>query len=99
MLTGSSIESVFQWGIDRRRLLAVMSVGIGAVAIGRVGAGAQGTPTAGGKITIYSGRSEDLVALICVTADGCRLGRARPRSLYSTSAGQIGAPKRSGFLR
>ncbi len=41
-------------------------VGAGALAIGRLGAAAQATPegsaTAGGSITVYSGRSEDLVA-------------------------------------
>lgn len=52
--------------IDRRRLLTAVGAGAGALAIGRIGISAQATPAgsavAGGSITVYSGRSEDLVA-------------------------------------
>ncbi len=52
--------------LDRRRLLAVAGAGAGALALGRLGVSAQATPeasvAAGGSITVYSGRSEDLVA-------------------------------------
>ncbi len=51
--------------LDRRRLLAAAGAGAGALAVGRLGALAQATPAAtaaSGSITVYSGRSEDLVA-------------------------------------
>lgn len=51
--------------LDRRRLLTVAGAGVGAMALGRLGTLAQATPEGspvGGKITVYSGRSEDLVA-------------------------------------
>lgn len=51
--------------IARRRLLTVVGAGTGAMALGRLGTLAQGTPDAtgaGGTITVYSGRSESLVA-------------------------------------
>lgn len=54
------------FSLDRRRLLTTATVGTGVLAFGRIGVSAQATPeasaTAGGMVTVYSGRSEDLVA-------------------------------------
>lgn len=53
-------------GFDRRRLLTGVGAGAGMFALGRLAVSAQATPdasaVAGGSITVYSGRSEDLVA-------------------------------------
>jgi iron(III) transport system substrate-binding protein len=58
--------AVFSASLDRRRLIGVAGAGAGALALGRLGVSAQATPegsaTAGGTITVYSGRSEGLVA-------------------------------------
>jgi iron(III) transport system substrate-binding protein len=51
--------------LDRRRLMTVAAAGAGALSLGRLGARAQATPeatVASGSITVYSGRSENLVA-------------------------------------
>ena len=54
------------FSLGRRRLLTVGGAGAGALALGRLGVSAQATPEASvaaeGSITVYSGRSEDLVA-------------------------------------
>src|SRR5690349_7117220 len=51
--------------LDRRRLMAVAADGAGAMSVGRLGTRAQAPPeatVASGSITVYSGRSENLVA-------------------------------------